>query len=187
MKKGVTKKAVTKKALPKKSAVKKGLKNEKKQSGIMLRPKAEEYPQESTAFVLLEDSFIAFSGTSQTVVVPAKAWYCPKSTTGSRPGIDSFEYMLDYNGKQLSPVTVVVAGINKRYEGTIQADLGGISVKGDKPLLDSLTVTVITKKKVTPPPPPPPTPLSSSADELIYTADKLAAAKSKRGTKKSAK
>ena len=185
MKKGVTKKAVTKKASPKKSAVKKGLKNEKKQSGIMLRPKAEEYPQESTAFVLLEDSFIVVSGTSQTVVVPAKAWGCPKSVP--RPGIDSFEYMLHYNGNQLSPVTVVVAGINKRYEGTIQADLGGISVKGDKPLLDSLTVTVITKKKVTPPPPPPPTPLSSSADELIYTADKLAAAKSKRGTKKSAK
>ncbi len=185
MKKGVTKKAATKKALPKKSAVKKGAKNEKKQSGVMLRPKAEEYPQESTAFVSLEDSFIVVSDTSQTVVVPAKAWYYPKRTTGPRPGIDSFEYMLDYNGKQLSPVTVVVAGINKRYEGTIQADLGGISVKGDKPLLDSLTVTVITKKKVKPPPAP--TPLSSSADELIYKADKLAAAKSKRGTKKSAK
>jgi hypothetical protein len=186
MKKGVTKKAATKKALPKKSAVKKGPKNEKKQSGIMLRPKAEEYPQESTAFVLLEDSFIVVSGTSQTVVVPAKAWYCPKKINGPRPGIDSFEYMLDYNGKQLSLVRVVVAGIDKKYEGTIQADLGGISVKGDKPLLDSLTVTVITKKKVTPPPPPP-TPLSSSANELIYTADKLTAAKSKRGTKKTAK
>ena len=129
MKKGVTKKAATKKALPKKSTVKKGAKNEKKQSGVMLRPKAEEYPQESTAFVLLEDSFIVVSDTSQTVVVPAKAWYCPKRTTGPRPGIDSFEYMLYYNGKQLSPVTVVVAGIVKKYEGTIQADLGGISVK----------------------------------------------------------
>ena len=55
MKKGVTKKAATKKALPKKSTVKKGAKNEKQKSGVMLRPKANEYQQERTAFVSIND------------------------------------------------------------------------------------------------------------------------------------
>lgn len=147
MKKGVAKKSVTKKATKsvKKTNTKK-LPEKKGGKTTEITLLGNEVGPSSTAHVLFTQATL--NGT--TLRIPAQAYQCRDLP---RPDLITFDYQVEFNGVNFGLARVIQASPIRPYEGSIEVDINGpIPYPFDGSLVDTLTVTVLTKKKVYPPP-----------------------------------
>lgn len=139
MKKGVAKKATksVKKTNTKKLPKKKGGKMNDN------RPRGIEVGSDSKAHAI----FTRATLTGKSLAIRVEASQCSNLI---RPPVTTFDYQVEFNGRNYGLFAAVEDGIQTRHKGTIKLEVTGlIPDHVDASLDDILTVTVLTKKKVT--------------------------------------